>query len=196
MVFRNYCIVVMGETNGVLDEISQISDNDPKVLNAKGIVISTFNSNAEVKELEDYFTSLNRNFFLFEVGAENTAYNIVNKKIRDGLFSNIEPEANNLLEKTNRFMDELHKDLSSPLSEHIKRMILNNSRDIVNKDLSGVTVGMEEINVEGNVRINTSYYDKLSEEEKRSKILSIIEKGYSNLTDLEKQILKYLSKKK
>jgi hypothetical protein len=176
----------MGETNGVLDEISQISDNDPKVLNAKGIVISTFNSNAEVKELEDYFTSLNRNFFLFEVGAENTAYNIVNKKIHDGLFSNIEPEANNLLEKTNRFMDELHKDLSSPLSEHIKRMILNNSRDIVNKDLSGVTVGMEEINVEG----------KLSEEEKRSKILSIIEKGYSNLTDLEKQILKYLSKKK
>ena len=42
MKFRNYCIVVMGETEGVIPEITKISETIPSVLDGGGVVISTF----------------------------------------------------------------------------------------------------------------------------------------------------------
>lgn len=199
MVFRDYCIVIMGETQGALDEIKKISDDNPKVLNAKGIVICTFNSVADAKELEDYFTSLDRSFFLFEVGAENTGYNIKNKKIHNGLFSHIESELNDLTEKSNRLMDELEKGGYPPLPDNIKKKFFG-SNSGTTEDIPEWKIGggfnLKEVKVDSEVRINKSYYNNLSEKEKDETINDIIDKGYSNLTDLDKQILEFLTKKK
>ena len=55
MKFRNYCIVVMGDTLGVQAEIQKISETTPNVLDAKGILISTFSSLVELNELKEWF---------------------------------------------------------------------------------------------------------------------------------------------
>jgi len=200
MVFKDYCIVIMGETEGALVEIKKICDDNPKVLNAKGILIATFNSVADAKELEDYFTSLDRSFFLFEVGAENTGYNIKNKKIHEGLFSHIESELNDLTEKSNRLMDELEKGGYPPLPDDIKKMIYDSKSGTTKENIPewkiGGGINLTEVKVDSEVRINKSYYNNLSEKEKDETINNIIDKGYSNLTDLDKQILDFLTKKK
>lgn len=196
----------MGETEGALDEIKKICDDNPKVLNAKGIVICTFNSVADANELEDYFTSLERSFFLFEVGAKNTGYNIKNKEIHNGLFSSIDSELNKLTEKSNRLMDELEKDGLPPLPDNIKKNLHDRykrqegfkvgSNSGTTEDIPEVTLNLESIKVKGEVRINKSYYNNLSKKEKDETINDIIDKGYSNLTDLDKEILEFLTKKK
>ena len=60
MEFKNYCIVVMGDTLGVQSEIQKISETTPNILDAKGILISTFSSIANVDELTEWFKSNKR----------------------------------------------------------------------------------------------------------------------------------------
>jgi hypothetical protein len=195
MGFKYYCIVVMGETKGVLNEIADICNDDPKVLDAKGILICTFNSATNAKEMEDYFTSLGRSFFLFEIGAKNTGYNIVNKTIREGLFSHIESDLNDLPKKSKSLFDELQNGVFEPLPENIKQMLLNNS-GTTKEHNPEQTTNIETVEIKGKLKINQSYYNKLSEKERDNIINNIIDKGFSNLTDLDKEILDFLSKKR
>ena len=62
--------------------------------------------------------------------------------------------------------------------------------------LKGKPFDLKEIKVKGETRINKSYYNNLSEKEKDETINNIIDKGYSNLTDLDKEILEFLTKNK
>ena len=81
MGFRNYCIVIMGDTDNCLREIEKISEGKIRSLNAKGIVISTFTSNLEVEELDDWFKVNNRSFLVFDLNAKNSGFNF-QKKIK------------------------------------------------------------------------------------------------------------------
>ena len=54
MKFRNYCVVILGDTKNVKDEIQKVSETEPNVLDAKGIVIATFSSLMEPIELNDW----------------------------------------------------------------------------------------------------------------------------------------------
>ena len=175
----------MGETEGALPEIAKICDNKPKVLTSTGITICTFNSVADAKELEGYFESLGRSFFLFQVGASNTGYNIVNKSIHEGLFSEMESDLNNLQKKSDKLMSEINDSL-------------NISGD-TEEDIPVVNIKVEAIKVDSKITPRKAYYESLSDEEREIKINDIIEKGYSNLDDLDKkilEILKNISKKK
>ena len=64
MEFKNYCIVVMGNTEGIVLEINKISEKILGSMQAKekGTAIITFTSNAEINELNDYFKECKRNF--------------------------------------------------------------------------------------------------------------------------------------
>ena len=65
MKFRNYCTLILTETEGVVDEIEKISESKVNVLDAKGILIATFSSSLEPCEITDIFKLNKRNFFLF-----------------------------------------------------------------------------------------------------------------------------------
>lgn len=86
MRFRNYCLVVIGKTLNVEAEISKIAETTPNFINGGGLVIATFSSALEPKELNDWFKECNRSFFLFDLDSENSGYNITNKTIHEGLF--------------------------------------------------------------------------------------------------------------
>jgi len=86
MKFRNYCIVVMGDTLGVQAEIQKISETTPNILDAKGILIATFSSLAEPNELTEWFIENKRSFLVFDLDKESSGYHIVKKTIHEGLF--------------------------------------------------------------------------------------------------------------
>jgi hypothetical protein len=60
----------MGDTKNVLPEIVKISETKPNILDSKGILIATFASIAEPKEITDYFKLNGRNFLVFDLNEE------------------------------------------------------------------------------------------------------------------------------
>ena len=86
MKFRNYCVVIIGNTLGVTDEIVKISETTPNLLDAKGLLIATFSSISEPNELTEWFKQNNRNFLLFDLSKENSGFNIMKDHIHEGLF--------------------------------------------------------------------------------------------------------------
>ena len=109
MRFINYCVIVMKDTHGVIDEIKRISETVPNVLDAKGILIATFTSAIEPKELNDWFISNGFNFIFFELNPDTSGFNLMNKKLHDGLFGFLELENSEDVQKSreDKFMDLL-----------------------------------------------------------------------------------------
>lgn len=184
----------MGETDGALVEIDKISESRPRVLKSEGILITTFKSVARAKEIEDYLTSLKRNFFIFEVGGHNTGYNIINKMISKDLFSHIE--------------DEIKSGDIIPMTSYQEKIMF--PKFIEGQEMLSYKERVEYITN----MLDDEGYDYLTTEDKRfyidickedpkfiegqEKIVieQIIDKGYENLSDEDKELLKILSKSK
>lgn len=177
MKFRNYCIVVMGETNGVVSEIIKVSEIEPNVLDAKGILIATFSSVAEPKELNDYFIENNRSFLLFDLNKNASGFNIIKKEIHDGLFGFLKNmDESKLKEKT----DSLIKEISSTTVTD-KVIKLKKKKNVTPAKTSiKLNIAIEDI-------------DKLSTKEKNELINKFIDNGIENLTEFDKNILNKLS---
>lgn len=105
MTFRNYCIVLIGNTNGVEAEITKVSETKPNFFDAKGLFIATFSSFIEPSELTEWFTECGRNFMVFDLNEENSGFNITNKTIHNGLFGFIKNV--NVEEVTNAFIETI-----------------------------------------------------------------------------------------
>jgi hypothetical protein len=107
MKFRNYCLVVFGNTIGILKEVNQVSEIQPNVLDAKGLSILTFTSNIEPRELNDYFKTNNRNFLLFDLNPDFSGFNFQKLDINEGLFGYLQyMNEQALQDKTNKLINE------------------------------------------------------------------------------------------
>lgn len=98
----------MGDTQNVLGEIIKVSDTKPNVLDAKGILIATFSSIADPRELTDYFKLNGRNFLLFDLNSENSGFHMVKNEINEGLFGFLKDMNNETLkQKTDNLIHEI-----------------------------------------------------------------------------------------
>ena len=160
MEFKNYCIVVMGDTLGVQSEIQKISETTPNILDAKGILISTFSSIANVDELTEWFKSNKRSFLIFELDNKHSGYNITKKEIHEGLFGFLEQIDNALLSeeffKNLKYIEIKHK--LNPIRKELKKPILDEK--LINK--MSPKERIEMLN-----RLIDNGLDKLSEDEKK-----------------------------
>ncbi len=164
MKFRNYCIVIMGDTKNAVDEILKISETKPNTLDAKGILISTFSSVAEPKELNDYFKLNNRNFLLFDLNPENSGFNITKPDINEALFGFLKyMSEDNLQQKTN----ELYLQLTS------------------------TTIESKIVHLQPKIKIED--IDDMTIEDKNNLMNELIDKGVENLSDYDKKILSKLA---
>lgn len=98
----------MGDTQNVLGEIIKVSDTKPNVLDAKGILIATFSSIADPRELTDYFKLNGRNFLLFDLNSENSGFHMVKNEINEGLFGFLKDmNSETLKQKTDNLIHEI-----------------------------------------------------------------------------------------
>ena len=172
MTFKNYCVIIMGDTNGVVKEIEKISDSKPNILDAKGIVIATFTSFVDVKEISAWFMVNNRSFMVFDLDPTASGVFITKPEVYEGLFG--------FLKETNK------KDLDSKTYEFLKDMVRNPNH------IEDAVIVEEEI--EKKVELSESEIEKMSKNEKEKMINEIIDKGFENLTEYDKKILALLAK--
>lgn len=143
MKFRNYCVVIMGDTKNVLPEIEKVSETKVNVLDAKGILIATFSSNFEPCEMTDLFKDNNRSFLLFDLNSENSGFNITKKDVHDGLFSflndvDLEEKARDLLHTiedarvVNRMKNHQVKEITI---EEVMKLTLSEKKEMFDKIL-------------------------------------------------------------
>jgi hypothetical protein len=168
MKFRNYCIVIIGDTKAVYPEIDKVSEGKPNILDGKGMIISTFTSFMEPSELTDYFTYNNRNFLLFDLNKDNSGFFITKKSIHDALFS---------------FLDEMDEETLKSKSEEFLNVLKNDTVTTANTEtvVSKCTITERDIK-------------KMTKTEKDELFNKIIDCGIENLTDYDKKILNLLVK--
>lgn len=171
MKFRNYALIIMGFTEGIFEEIRNISESRPNVLDAEGIVISTFTSNLEPRELKDYFKLNKRNFFVFDLNENNSGFNFENKKINNGLFGFL-----------NNMNDEALKQKTDDLIQEIS------STTVTNKSLKGKKKKSSE-----NFKLED--IDKMTSTDKNNLMNKLIDKGIENLSVYDKKMLDKLASK-
>ena len=172
MKFRNYCVVVMGDTLGVVQEIEKISDSKPNILDAKGIIIATFTSFVEPSEISEWFTVNNRSFLVFDLNENNSGFNITKKDIHEGLFG---------------FLREVNQEqLESKSLDFLSTM----PSGIINGK-SGFTVSDAEV-VEN--EISEADIEQMTKSEREEMMNQLIENGIENLTEYDKKILPLLAK--
>lgn len=166
MKFKNYCLVIIGDTKGVYPEINKVSEGKANILDGKGMVISTFTSFLDVGEISVYFTYNNRNFLLFELNKENSGFFINKSQIRELLFGFLD----NMTEEE---LDSKSIDFLSVLSEP--------------------TTGLTETKTIKK-QITETEIKEMSKLEKENLFDEILSKGVKNLTEHDKKMLELLVK--
>jgi|ERR1035437_3208616 hypothetical protein len=172
MKFRNYCLVVIGNTEGVEDEIKKISESGPNSIKGGGLVVATFSSAAEPKELNDWFRLNKRSFFLFDLNAETSGFHIIKPDIHEGLFGFLKTV--NLDDKTEELLREIN--LTSDTKNPKTYARPQRYRNIVEKKIT-----QEDI-------------DKMSKYEKEALWNKIVDNGVEKMSEDDKKLLNFLSK--
>jgi hypothetical protein len=137
MKFRNYCVIIMGNTIGATLEVEKISEGKINVFNPNGILIATFSSVMEPKELNDWFKLNKRTFFIFDLNPESSGFNIQKEEIHNGLFGFL--ESMDVDKKTLELLNVV-KD-----SKNIKKPIKTNKQEITEETISKMTNREKEI---------------------------------------------------
>ncbi len=170
MRFRNYCVIIMGNTDNVKAEVLKVAETEPNILDANGIVIATFTSAFEPREMTDYFKEHKRNFMFFDMNIENSGYHITKKNINDGLFGFLKDMNEDALnDKRDRLIQEIS---SSTVSNNVQRKNKKTNPDQY--------ISLEEI-------------DHMSANDKNNLMNKILAKDVRNLSDYDKEILNKLS---
>jgi hypothetical protein len=169
-------MVVMGETKDVIPEITKIAETKPNILDAKGILIATFSSVAEPRELTDYFKLNGRNFLLFDLSSDNSGYHISKEEISEGLFGFLKQmNEENLKQKTDSLIQEIS---STTISNKYKKILKDK------KDKSRQTVEN---------KISLAEIETMSANDKNELMNKLIDKGVQNLSEHDKLLLSKLS---
>ena len=169
-IFKNYCIVVMGHTEGVIDEINGVSDlTPPNILDAKGILLSTFSSVFNISELNETFKTFKRSFLIFELDDKTSGVNITNKNIHNGLFGFL--KTTNTLFTSDEFLRAIE------MTSETKNRVVPIKRSLIKE---------KSLTIEDVAKMT-----KTDKEELQNKL---IDRGVENLTEEDKKILQNLWK--
>jgi hypothetical protein len=166
----------MGDTNGAVKEIEKISDSKPNILDAKGIIIGTFTSFVDVKEISAWFTLNNRSFMVFDLDPTNSGYLIIKKEVHDGLFGFMDKITNNELDaKTIEFLKTMAYKPNPTNVEEIEDAVIENQ---TNKEKV-----VNEVDIEN-----------MTKKERENLINQIMDNGLENMSEYDKKILPLLVK--
>ena len=168
MKFRNYCMVVIGNTKAVYPEIDKVSEGKPNYLDGKGMIIATFTSFMDPTELTDYFIENERNFLLFDLNTVNSGYYITKNDLHEGLFG---------------FLWDMDEEVLKNKYEEFLTILKTESTTASTKTTTTTKCEVTEKEIE-----------LMTKTEKLNLFNKIIDSGVENLTEYDKKILDLLVK--
>jgi len=181
MKFRAYCIMVIGDTMGIINEILKISETQPSAIDGKGLYIATFISASSPSELTEFFKLDKRNFMLFELNNETSGVNLIKEDMHQGLFGFLKTfKQENIDEMTDRLMNDIK--LTSDTRDFKSTMKSNEiteskivKKEITEKEIEKMTKQEREI-----------LFNELFNE--------MMDKGVEKMSENDKKILELLAK--
>jgi len=104
---KNYCLILLGAENHPIDEILRISETTPNTMayNSQDVIVATFSSYLNIREVTEYIKSYDVNFFIFDINDKNFGRNITDEETDNELFSFISGPSIHI-PKSNSFSNE------------------------------------------------------------------------------------------
>jgi hypothetical protein len=172
MLFRNYCLVLLGKFNkdSAVDELAKISEIKVNYIYTTGVFMSTFSTILTPNEMKNILKLCKNNFFMFELNDNVSAFNLTDKQIEEGLFGYL--KTINLNKMDEDFINDIINDENNIINE-----VINNNNNITPDEIASI-----------------KNIDAMTKEEKEDLLNTIIEKGVENLTDDDKYLLNLLAK--
>ena len=141
MVFRNFCIVALGNTTGIKEIIDKINESKLKSINQKNVFIATFATNLTIDTLKSIIGK-DKTFFIFEVDESKNAFNLGKEEIHNDLFGDI---LNNTLDLQLRFDTWTESSISESIDVEPKIKILDNDELIKRMSNDEIETKIEEL---------------------------------------------------
>jgi len=173
MSFKNYCIVILGDTLGAIPEIVKISEIEPNTLDGKGMLIATFSSILTPSQISDWFIDRKRNFLIFDLDERSSGVNINKREIHEGLFG---------------FLKTI--DIDAMNANFLKDIELSSDT----KNTRSSTKQLTESTETKIKKITESDINKMNKEEKQKLLDEFIDNGLENLSEEDKKLLPLLAK--
>ena len=169
VIFKNYCMVILGKTDGCEVEVKNISEATPSIVKMKNVAICTFITVANTIELHNYFKSFGKNFFLFELNPSVSCYNINNMDTYSKLFSEFENQDDFQMEELS---GRLNDEINYKYGDIKTKKDFDDSETLID------------------------YFKELSNSDKEEVINGILDKGIKNMSGEDEKILDMYSKYK
>ena len=186
MKFRNYGIVVMGSMESVRDDIIKVSETEPRYVDVEIGVILTFTSVMEPAELKDFFKFNRRSFLLFDLDDQNSGYHMDNKEQHNHLFGHLNNQGDQLKDMSERIMTDI-----SATTKETKGVDTDNIPDGLKQAMFKASKGRgipKKQKSSPKIHIND-----MTKKEMETVVNTILDKGFSKLTNSDKNILKKIS---
>lgn len=184
----------MNANQEAINEINQICESIPNILDGKGIIIATFTSAIEPNELNDWFKLNNRNFLYFDLDSETSGFNIVKKEIHNALFGFLRTmDYESLKQKQENFLKEIK--LSAHTNGDVDNAKKTQAKTI---DVDVALNLLEDIKI-SKIRklseIDINNMNNVTRIETSNELIDFgVRVGFDKLTDTDKKILQLLSK--
>lgn len=177
MKFRAYCIIVIGDTMGVINEIVKISETQPSALDGKGLYIATFISASSPSELTEFFKLDKRNFMIFELNNETSGVNIMKEETHQGLFGFLKTfKQDDINEMTDRLMNDIK--------------LTSDTRDFKSSIKIKKITDVKPIKT----KITEKEIGEMTKTQKEKILNEMIDNGLEKLSENDKKILELLAK--
>jgi len=132
MMIKSYCLIGLGDTEGIKEDITFVSESTANYVCGKGLLIATFTSSLHITEIEEFLNMNERSFIIFEMTPGFFSANIKDKKFQAALFGgkidnsfmstfkmddNLREMMEELKEELTEDSNMIHKSVSIPVKE-------------------------------------------------------------------------------
>ena len=115
MFLRSYCLIGLGDTEELKEDLSYISETSVNYLSGTEMIISTFKTTFKIGEIENFLQTHERTFIMFEMTPGFFSAVLNNDKFQQALFGGVVDNKNHtsfiVEEDLKEFIDNIKEDL-------------------------------------------------------------------------------------
>ncbi len=148
---KSYCLIGLGDIENIKEDLSHISENNTQFVSGEGLIICTFYSAFNLKEVEDFLKMNERSYIIFEMLPGVFSANLTNSKFQEALFggeidNTMYSEIYDISDGLKDFMKTLNEDL---VEDAIYTPVKNNKEFSIDDILDKIgDVGVENLSLE------------------------------------------------
>lgn len=115
-MIKSYCLIGLGDTEGIKEDVTFVSESTANYVCGKGLLIATFTSTLHITEIEEFLNMNERDYIMFEMLPSTFSANLNNPEFQMALFGG---EINNYKDNSYQHISEGIKDFIKTIKEEM-----------------------------------------------------------------------------